>query len=277
MTFGRRRILRSSRTAARRLVLFAAAALLAACGERPAERGAAGDPPLLVLAASDLQMAFEEIVPRFRAATGERVETVLGSTGNLAAQIRHGAPADLFFAANEAFLDNLVDAGRIVPESRRLYAVGRLALVTAPSRDPPAGVAALADPRYRVVAIANPEHAPYGTAAREALRSAGVWEAVRPRLVLGENVAQTYQFARTANADAAIVALSLVAGLPGGAVPHAVVPADLHRPLRQAAGIVVGSRRPEAGRRFLDFVLSEEGRTILARHGFEDPAGGAPR
>ncbi len=257
------------------LLLLAAAPLVAGCDGAPADRE---DPPLLVLAASDLQMAFEEIVPRFRDLTGQRVEVVLGSTGNLAAQIRHGAPADLFFAADETFLDDLIEAGRIDPGSRRLYAIGRLALVAPPGREPPAEIAALADPGFRVIAIANPEHAPYGRAGREALRRAGVWETVRPRLVLGENIAHSYQFTRTGNADAAVVALSLVVGIPGGGVPHTVVPVELHAPLRQAAGVVADSRREAAARRFLDFVLSEEGQGILARYGFEDPAdGAAPR
>jgi molybdate transport system substrate-binding protein len=262
-----------SRRTARWTTLALAALLLSACGEgRAAGRGS--EASLLVLAASDLQLAFEEIVPHYLAATGERLGVVLGSTGNLAAQIRHGAPADLFLAANAEFVDELIRGGSIDPGSRREYATGRLALVSPPGRAPPPDVAALAHPRFGVVAIANPEHAPYGTAAREALHGAGVWDAVRQRLVLGENVSHAHQFARTGNADAAIVALSLVVGAAGGGEAHTLVPADLHRPLRQTAGVTTGSARPEAAAAFLAFLLSARGQAILARHGFEPPAAG---
>jgi molybdate transport system substrate-binding protein len=230
--------------------------------------GAAG--ALLVLAASDLPFAFEEMVALYESQTGERVQVVLGSTGNLAAQIRHGAPADLFFAANELFLDGLVEAGHVIAESRTAYAIGRLALVAPPGRPPPTGLSELADPRYEVVAIANPEHAPYGMAARDALQSAGLWEALRPRLVLGENIAHAMQFVRTGNADAGIVALGLVLGR-GEAYPHTLLDAALHAPLRQSAGVVAGSERAGRAARFLEFVTSDVGRELLRQYGFEEP------
>ncbi len=221
--------------------------------------------PLLVLAASDLAPAFEELVPAFEARTGQPVDVVLGSTGNLASQIRHGAPADLFFAADEAFLDDLVERGRIDPETRRLYAVGRIVLVAPPGRPPPERLQELTG--LPSVAIANPEHAPYGRAARQALESAGVWEAVQARLVFGENIAHTLRFVETGNVDAAIVALSLVEGRH----PYRLVDAAHHQPLVQAAGVTAGSRNPRAAREFLDFVLSREGQVLLGRYGFEPP------
>jgi molybdate transport system substrate-binding protein len=229
--------------------------------------------PLLVLAASDLQAAFHELVPRFEANTGRRVDLVLGSTGNLAAQIRHGAPADLFFAANETFLDGLIRDGRIQAESRQEYAVGRLALVAGPGADPPRGMEALTDPDYPVVAMANPEHAPYGMVAREALAAAGIWDEVEPRLILGENISHTLQFVQTGNADAGMVALALVRGVPGATLPYTVVSDTLHSPLRQVAGVVDGTTQGEVARQFLDYVLSPEGQAILDRFGFEPPGG----
>ena len=239
--------------------------------EGAAGREASSTTPLLILAAADLQAAFEELVPRFEEAEGARVDVVLGSSGNLAAQIRHGAPADLFFSANEAFLDDLIRDGRVLAPSRREYAVGRLALIAGPGEAPPPGLEALTESGYGVVALANPEHAPYGMAAREGLVHAQVWDQVEPRLVLGENIAHTLQFVRTGNADAGLVALGLVRGMSGSHIPHTVIPDSLHAPLRQVAGIVEGTEREEVAVRFLAFVMSAESQATLARFGFESP------
>ncbi|MEX2465779.1 MAG: molybdate ABC transporter substrate-binding protein [Gemmatimonadota bacterium] len=250
-----------------------AATFLSACGGEGEEAGADS---LLVLAAADLAVAFDELVPLYEARTGESISVVFGSTGNLAAQLRHGAPGDLFFSANEAFLDGLIDAGRIEPASRSVYAIGRVAVVVPHGRSAPTGPEAIEDPSLRVVAIANPDHAPYGVAAREVLEALGLWNAVEPRLVLGENVAQTLQFVRTGNADLGIVALSLLRGAPGEPLPYVLLDDVLHRPLRQVAGVVTTSRRADRARAFLTFVLSPEGREILARFGFERPELSAP-
>src|SRR5690606_4802267 len=147
---------------------------------------------------------------RFESQAGARVDLALGSTGNLAAQIENGAPADLFFAADEATVERLVASGSIRPASVRTYVVGQLVLVWRDEVEPPVGPQALGESRYEVVAIANPEIAPYGAAAREALQQLGVWEAIEPRIVQGENIAQTYQFVQTGNADVALVARSVV-------------------------------------------------------------------
>ena len=245
------------------------------------------DEPVLVLAAASLTGVLGDLTAAYEAETGTRIDVVLGSSGNLAAQIRYGAPADLFFSADEAFLDALIASGHVRADSRSVYAVGRLALVVPPGRVPPAGVQALADPAFRVVAIANPDHAPYGRAAREALRAAGVWEAVEPRLVLGENVAQALQFVRTGNADAGLIALGLVVppaeGVSAGhvvagrsEVPYRDVDAGLHAPILQLAGVTTASVRPGSAQAFLRFVLSEAGREILYRHGFDAPTSFAP-
>jgi molybdate transport system substrate-binding protein len=259
------------RVGLRLAVLIMSAVLLGCGGGREPEPARAGGEatPVLVFAASDLQAAFSEIEAEFEAATGERLTVVFGSTGNLAAQITSGAPADVFFAANERFLDGLSAAGRIEEESRRVYALGRLALVWRAETEGPGSVGDLARPAFRTIAIANPEHAPYGMAAREALRTAGVWEAVNPRLVYGENIAQALQFVQSGNADAGVVALGLVLGPRYR--PHRVVPDTEHAPLRQAAAVVRGSPRADAARRLLGFVTAPEGRAILARYGFDPP------
>jgi molybdate transport system substrate-binding protein len=223
-------------------------------------------PTVTVYAASDLAFAFKEIVPKFEKALGVKVTLVFGSTGNLAKQIEHGAPADVFFAANQSFVDTLVQRGALIPETRTPYAQGRLALATARSfgtklRD----LRDLVDPNVRHIAIANPEHAPYGRAAEETLRSAGVWEAVRPKLVYGENIRQALQYIQTGAAEAGLVALS-VANVPE--ITWTPVDASLHRPLNQAVAVVRRSSRPELGLAFIQFVNGADGRPIMKRHGF---------
>lgn len=242
-------------------------ALLSSCGPRQSAEAR----PLLVLAAADLQLALPPIAAAFEARTGTPVELVLGSTGNLATQIENGAPADLFLAASEPFVERLARGGLIVEETRTVYALGRLALVWRRGAPEPADPAALAGPAYRTIAIANPEHAPYGTAARQALEAAGAWEGVQRRLVLGENVAQALQFVRTGNADAGLVALGAVAT---GEVPHRVVDAALHAPLRQTGGVLRGSARPDDAAAFLREITGPAGQAILRRHGFDPPDGG---
>jgi molybdate transport system substrate-binding protein len=249
-------------------VLAAALGLAAGCdgGGSGAEDAAA---PLLVFAASDLQVALPEVVRAFEARSGGRVDVVYGSTGLLATQIEHGAPADVFLAAHERFVDRLDRGGHVLPGSRRTYALGRLALAWAPGTPPPRSPASLRDAAYGTVAIANPEHAPYGRAAREALEAAGVWDAVRGRVVLAENVAGALQFVRTGNADAALVALGAVTGVRG--VAFVPVDAALHAPLRQVAAVPRTSRQPEAARAFLDALTGAEGQAALRRYGFEPP------
>jgi len=224
------------------------------------------DPTLTVFAAADLAFAFDELVPRFERVAGAKVTLVLGSTGNLATQIEHGAPADVFFAADQAFVDRLIAQRVLISESRALYAQGRLVLATAKRLGPKlTELRALLDPRIRHVAIANPEHAPYGRRAEEALRAAGIWEMLEPRLVYGENIRHTLQFVQSGAAEAGLVALA-IANVPE--VEWVLIDAGLHAPLNQATAVVRWSPRPELGRSFIQFVNGPEGRAIMKRHGF---------
>ena len=245
----------------RRIVFLALALVLAAWSGARAQPVA---PAITVYAASDLDMAFREIKPIFEKATGTRVTLVMGSTGNLAKQIEHGAPADVFFAANASFVDDL--QGAVIPQTRALYAQGRIVLAT-PTKSTVV-VRELADllkPEVRRVAIANPAHAPYGRAAQEALESAGVWERLKPKLVYGENIRHTLQFVETGAVEAGIVALS-VAGVPD--VRYVPVDPKLHKPLNQVAAVVKRSARPELGVAFIQFLNGPEGRPIMKRYGF---------
>jgi molybdate transport system substrate-binding protein len=240
----------------------ALALVIVALPVRAAER-----PPLRVAAASDLALAFEQIGRIFEKRTGEKVTFIFGSTGLLARQIVHGAPFDVFAAANVEYVDDVVRAGACDPATKSLYARGRIVIWTrmgAPGAAP-ASPRDLADRRFRKVAIAHPDHAPYGRAARQALERSGVWEALKPRLVYGENVQQALRFVRSGNADAGIVALSLAMAAGGD---HVLVASELHDPLDQALVICKRAARPDAARSFVALVGSAEGRAVMRRYGF---------
>jgi molybdate transport system substrate-binding protein len=243
-------------------LLIGLASLLA-----PARPTAALDPPLLtVFAAADLAFAFRELAPLFEKTNGVEVTLSLGSTGNLAAQIENGAPADVFFAADESYIDRLAAADAIVPESRTLYARGRIVLATPKdSARRPSQLTDLLDPKIRRIAIANPMHAPYGRAAEQAMRKVGVWDTLRPKLVYGENVRQALQFIQVGAVDAGIVALS-IANVPD--IAYTPIDPGLHAPLNQAAAVVTRSRRPDVARAFIRFVVGPEARPTMKKYGF---------
>ena len=223
-------------------------------------------PELTVFAASDLTFALKEIAAKFEQTHDAKVNLVMGSTGNLSQQIANGAPADILFAANESFVDDLIRRGAIIPETRALYAQGRIVLATRKDRGPRlADLKALTEPRVRRIAIANPQHAPYGKAAQEALQTTGLWDTVQPKLVYGENIRHTLQFLETGGVDAAIVALS-VANVDG--IDYVPIDASLHKPLNQAVGVVKRSPHPERSLAFIQYVNGPEGRPIMKKYGF---------
>jgi molybdate transport system substrate-binding protein len=224
--------------------------------------------PLLVAAASDLIPAFEELGVLFTAQTGIEVVFNFGSTGQLAQQIEQGAPVDVFAAANVSFINTLQSAGLVIEDTIATYAFGRLTVWT--HADSPFTFTSLDDltqPGINRIAIANPEHAPYGIAAREALQAAGLWDILQPSLILGENIAQAFQYAETGNVDAAIVALSLsiAAGESGRWM---LIPETLHNPLQQTLVVIKSTPRETAARQFALFVNSAAGREVMQRFGF---------
>ena len=217
---------------------------------------------ILVAAAADLQPLETELAQAFTRATGTGVQFTFGSSGNLAQQIEHGAPYDVYLSANEGFVTRLAGLGHLLKDSVQVYALGRVALWSKGGQI--RTLAELAKPGVRHVAIANPEHAPYGVAARECLKNQGLWQAVEPKLVYGENVQQTFQFAETGNADAALVAWSLV-GKRGGIL----LPAAWHEPIRQAGGVVSSSKNAAAARRFVAWLAGSEGKAVLRGFGLD--------
>ncbi len=228
-----------------------------------------------VAAASDLQFALTEVAGQFANTTGDRVDVVFGSSGLLTRQILDGAPFDLFLSADEAFVDQLVREGR-TRDRGALYAVGRIVLF-APSGSPLVpdegldGLARLiAEGRVPRFAIANPEHAPYGRAAEQALRKRGLWEGLQPALVLGENVSQAAQFATTGNAVGGIIAYSLaLAPAMRERGTHALVPEGDHDPLRQR--MVLLERAADTAGRFYRYLQEPAARATMTRYGFVLP------
>jgi molybdate transport system substrate-binding protein len=221
---------------------------------------------LVVYAASDLGPALQKIVPPFEKMAHAKVTVSLGSSGTLAQQIRNGAPADVFFAANESFVDGLIPDGLVLPQSRLRYARGRIVLITV--RSSPVRITSLqdlADPKVRRIAIANPAHAPYGLAAQQALEASGLWKLVQPKLVFGENVQQAVQFVRSGSVEAGIVARSVAEGPD---LAWELVDDKLYAPVNQMAAIVTRTKDPALARSFLDFVDGEQGRSVMRQLGF---------
>jgi len=253
----------------RTLASFAVAALLAL----PLAPHADDSP--VVAGASDLQFALEEVAAAFKAETGNAVRLSMGSSGNFARQIRQGAPFQMFLSADEAFVFDLHRDG-FTRDAGELYGIGRIVVITPKGSPLEADAdladleAALADGRVTRFAIANPEHAPYGRAAREALITTGLWNRIEPRLVLGENVSQAAQFATSGNAQGGIIAYSLALAPQVAALGEWVLlPEDWHAPLRQRMALM-----PHAGpvaEAFFAYVQEPTARAIFRRYGFVLP------
>ena len=218
-------------------------------------------------AAANLAAVIEELTERFEKRTGIRAVVSVGSTASLAHQIENGAPFDVFLAADTEHVDRLVEQGLVSAESRHVYARGVLVVwslthdITSP--------ADLASSRFKVIAVPKPEVAPYGRAAVDALKALGLWPSLEPKLVYAQNVAMAKQFAQSGNADAALVASSLVGSGDASETPDAlVIRGDLHAPLDQALGIVTASSRVREAEAFAAFVLSDEVQTWLEVRGY---------
>lgn len=235
---------------------------------------------LTVAAAANLRHVLEELVTALRAERpGIVVQVSYGASGNFHAQLTQGAPYDVFLSADTLYPQRLAEAGLALDDGPFVYATGRLALwVPAGSPLPVAqqGLAVLADPSVRRIAIANPRHAPYGAAAVAALEAAGLYESTASRLVSGENVSQAAQFVASGAAQAGFVALSLALSPPLSGGSHYLLPADSHPPLEQGGVILRRARDPAAARALRDFLRSERGRAILGRYGYDTQWTGRP-
>jgi molybdate transport system substrate-binding protein len=238
-------------------------------GGQPTSRRA-----ITIAAASDLQAVFPELITRFERDTGIKATVSFGSSGSFFAQIQNGAPFDVFFSADIDYPRKLGASGHADAGSLYHYATGWIVLWTRKDTgiDVRPGLTVLKDPRVRRIAIANPEYAPYGRAAVAALRSEKLYEAVRSKIVMGENLAQTAQLADSGNADVAIfgsaLAMSPVLRASG---TSAEIPASAHPPIEQGAIVVSASKNKDAARRFLAYVRQPESKALLRQFGFAVP------
>lgn len=229
---------------------------------------------ITVAAAADLHFAMDELASRFQAETGVRVKSIDGSSGNIYQQIQSGAPFDIFLSANVEYPRKLEAAGLIVPGTYYEYARGKIVLVVPAnsSLDIRQGLRVLLNPAVKKVAIANPNHAPYGTAAVSALKAEHIYEEIAPKLVIGENISQTASFVLSGAADAGIIALSLTKSAESGAkVRVQEIPAGDYAPIQQACVVLRNSKEQPAAKRFESFLRTQEASEILKRYGFEVP------
>ncbi|MBD1859127.1 molybdate ABC transporter substrate-binding protein [Leptolyngbya sp. FACHB-1624] len=255
----------------RRFFAFASLLLLSCtivvgCQSKPAVQTPA---TITVSAAADLKYAFQDLATQWEQETGHKVVLNFGSTGQLAQQIERGASPDLFAAANKSFIEALDQKGLIQSETKLLYGRGRLVIWTKPNRE-----LALKDlkdltrPEIQRIAIANPNHAPYGVAAQQALESIGIWQEIQPKLVLAENIRQAQQYAETGNVDVALVALSLSVHKSG---KWQLIPEELHKPLDQMMAVPKRAQHPGLGQEFAKFIDSQKGRPTMQKYGFVLP------
>ncbi len=228
-----------------------------------------------VAAASDLQFALQEVANEFARQTGKTVKLSFGSSGNYRRQIAEGAPFELFLSADEAYVYALANEGKTVDDGA-LYAIGRLVLfapklsLLKPDSEFKDLAAAIQDGRLKKFAIANPEHAPYGRAAQQALTRAGLWEKIQPHLVLGENVSQAAQFATAGSTQGGIFAYAQAISLAISSLGEFVlVPADWHQPLRQR--MVLMKNAGETAQHFYRHLQTPAAREIFKRYGFRLP------
>jgi molybdate transport system substrate-binding protein len=235
----------------------------------------AGAAELRIAVASNFHPTLAEIADRFQAESGHRLLLSVGSTGKHYAQIRNGAPFDLFFAADRERPRRLEQAGLTVPGTRFTYALGRLVLWSPRPGLVEDGGAVLEGDAYRHLAIANPRLAPYGEAARELLLARGLWSGLRKRLVRGESIGQAFQFVRSGNAELGLVAYSQLLRLDGG--PGGswwLIPDDLHAPIEQQAVML---RDSSVGRGLLRFVQGPVGAALIRSDGYRLPGDTAER
>jgi len=249
--------------------------LLALCvlsGMHQAERAWGAE--LKVAAASDLNFAFKDLVAEYEQKTGEHIKLTLGSSGTFFSQIENGAPFDVYFSADIRYPQKLIEGGHAVPGSLYQYAVGRIVL-WAPNQskvDVKQGLDALLNPSIRKIAIANPKHAPYGRAAVAAMEHFKVYDKVKDKLVLGENISQTAQYIESGASDTGIIALSLaLAPSMKSSGTYWEIPAEAHPPLEQGAVILKRSTNQDGAQKFLEFMRGPQGQEIMRRYGFMLP------
>jgi molybdate transport system substrate-binding protein len=222
--------------------------------------------PMLIAAASDLQLVLPQLAEQFRAKSSIATTITFGASGQLAEQIKQGAPFDIFLAANESFVRDLARGGFIKPESVASYARGSLVLAVYQGiGETVHSLNDLTRPAVKKIALANPATAPYGKAGKQALERAGIWNEIRPKIVLAESVRQALLYAQKGDADAALVGRA-IANVPE--IRPVEIEPRLYDPIVQALGVVSASARTADAEQFVRFVLGDDGQGILKTFGF---------
>lgn len=238
------------------------------------EQGEAAKPadgaPLRIAGAANLVKAMEEIVPRFEKETGARVDFIPGSSGKLAAQLKEGAPFDLFMSANVKFVDEATGSGECLADSKKVYARGHLVVWSkdGAEHEPPAKLDGLADKKYETIALAQPDQAPYGAAAKAALEKLGTWKTIEKRVIYGTNIEDTMKLVESGNAEVGLLALSQIIKAKG---KYVEVPGDLHQPLDQALAVCKNGKQQALARKFVEFLARPEMQELLKSYGYTIP------
>jgi len=239
---------------------------------KPATSASAGE--ITVAAAADLTFVFKDIGARFKKETGNTIKISYGSSGNFFSQIQNGAPYDMFFSADVLYPKKLEEAGLIEPGTLYDYATGKLVIwvPTKSKLDLSKGLKVLLDPTISKIAIANPKHAPYGAAAVAVLQHEGIYDQVKGKLVMGENISQTAQFVQSGNADVGLLALSLaVAPAMKESGRYVEIPSDDYPPIVQAVVILKSAKNKKTAKQFLKFLKSDEIVALMRSYGFVLP------
>jgi len=228
---------------------------------------------ITIAAASDLLPAFSEIAELYKEEQGVSITFSFGSTGQLADQIENGAPFDVFAAANVSFIDRLIQGNYVIEDSQQTYAFGRIGITSIKDENHHIeSLEELTSENIRFVSIANPDHAPYGLAAKQALQTAEVWEKIEGKLVLGRNITDALTQIETGNVEVGIIAMSLYKAQQED-LSFTLLDEELHEPLEQSIGIVKGTDQEDASRQFINFILNGNGKKVMEKYGFVVPEG----
>ncbi|MDA8441847.1 MAG: molybdate ABC transporter substrate-binding protein [Peptococcaceae bacterium] len=239
--------------------------------QQPTASASTSTPKLRIAAAADLTLAFKEIALQFEQETKIPTEITFGSTGTAAMQIENGAPYDVFAAADVSYIEGLDKKGLILPNTQQLYAQGRIGIATLKGSN--LGIKTLQaladDHRVKKIAIAEPSHAPYGKAAKQAFVHLNLWDKVQSKMVYGQNIQDTLAILKSGNVDAAIISLSIY---KPDEVDFTLIDSSWHAPLNQMMAILKGTKQEENARKFIAYVNGEKGRVVMKKYGFLLPS-----
>jgi molybdate transport system substrate-binding protein len=233
--------------------------------EKPAETT-----PLRIAGAANLVKVMQEIVPRFEKESGAKVDFIPGSSGKLAAQLKQGAPFDLFMAANVKFVDDATGGGECLADTKKIYARGHLVMWSAEGAkvEPPAKAVGLAAKKYETIAVAQPDQAPYGAAAKAALEKLGVWKKIEKRVIFGPSLEETIKLVESGNAEIGLLALSQVIKGKG---KYTQIPDELHDPLDQALAVCKNGKQQALAGKFVEFLGKPEIQDLMKSYGYTIP------